>query len=805
MTEPPVPQSGPSERQRPEGQDAWHDPEGAANDGPLSTRFAPAAHGDAMRMLRRTEPPPRSDSPLPPGAAAEPSEHSRTPRPSEPPDPLPRRMSEPPRSFAPFSMHMFDGPLSAGPLSDAALMGGPLSMRIARVSGEAGPGYRITPGSRAVLLEVEGSDAISYQVARLSPAAIWFLAEDHGKYERGAELTVHLSGQEDRIGPLRATVVSIERAEDSAGMLVGIHVKSVPLEHGRRILGLLRALVDLGLAEPARSLSMTQEYIEDAERIRSIIIAFIARGGEGILRGQDIPVAAVHIDGKGGGGILWKSSEPWGAPPYLIDMVGYCSIQRLHITSSEVLGADVRTPLPTKIERVRHRWFRRCDVKGDVTIRYSHPLWPELGVVKRKVRDISFAGIGFETVPEEDLGFPGLELPEIFVDAEGFDPIRLKGQVRFVSARKPTGLCGMRITPSSPDDELRWRSLIGREMHGTTEAGMERAAPLWALFEQSGYFHLSGKTPAQFEQIKQSFFSLGRRVEAAPALFCQIVWPSGRGVEASGSVLKAYDGTWLTHQLAKRSGKAPGNIDPRQILRDIYVRAFEHPQADPDFRWAIAYLDAKVAWSKRAHLEFADRYRDLGLSLVMPFRLREGTSADKTCDSPEEWHIDRATYEETEQFLEGMVRTHPMAYRESLDLVPDRFGLELLTRSWKAVGIERERELLIAHKGDRMVAAALLETGETGSNLFRLLDAVRLFPLVDGGESAFLALLDAARDWYGSRSKSTFTVLDEHPEGTISEKARLRDLGDGHFWAISSLLVPELLEHIYELTAPRVR
>ena len=103
------------------------------------------------------------------------------------------------------------------------------------------------------------------------------------------------------------------------------------------------------------------------------------------------------------------------------------------------------------------------------------------------------------------------------------------------------------------------------------------------------------------------------------------------------------------------------------------------------------------------------------------------------------------------------------------------------------------------------MAATILETGETGSNLFRLLDAVRLFSMSPGGEDAFVPLLDAARDWYAARGKSTFTVLDEDRDDAMAERARLRDLGDGNLWMISSLLLPEYIEHIYELTAPRVR
>lgn len=705
---------------------------------------------------------------------------------------------------------MFEGPLSAGPLSDAAVMSGPLSLRIARVSREAGPGYRISRGANVTVM-VDNLAEAPYEVVRLSPVAIWFIAVDYVKYQRGATLCVRLMGEDGEIGPLDAKVVSVEPSEEGSDMLVGLQVPVISLALGRRVLGLLRSLVARGAAEPARSLSMTQEHIDDNDRIRSILTALVSAGGDGILRGLDTPVRVTRVEPEGSGKIYWRAPEAWGEPPFLIDMVGFSSIQRIHIPSQEVKDGEVVTPLPTHIERVRHRWFRRVMVRSNLTLKYAHPLWSDMPVVERKVRDISFAGIGFETNPEEDLGFPGLELPEIIVTPERGEPVRLRGQMRFVSLGKngAPSLCGMRVTPATADEESRWRNLIASEMHETTANGLELVEPIWTLFEQSGYFSLSGKTPAQFEQLKQSFFALGHRASKAPSLFCQVVWPSGRGVEASGSLVKAYHGTWLSHQLAKRAGRAPGNIDPRQILRDIYVRGFEHPQADPDFRWAVAYLEAQVAWSKKAHLEFAARYDGMGLTLVLPFRLREGASSEKTESAlslaVDDLRIGPATYEEQERLIGIIQATRSPVYVDALDFVPDRFNLDLIAKQWREAGIERAREVLIARRGSVPIAAAVVESGETGSNLFRLLDAVRLFPMYSGGESAYLALLDAARDWYAAHGKPTFTYFDESFDDALAERAKLRDLGDGNFWAISALLLPEFLEHIYELTASRPR
>jgi hypothetical protein len=100
------------------------------------------------------------------------------------------------------------------------------------------------------------------------------------------------------------------------------------------------------------------------------------------------------------------------------------------------------------------------------------------------------------------------------------------------------------------------------------------------------------------------------------------------------------------------------------------------------------------------------------------------------------------------------------------------------------------------------MAAALLETGEMGTNLFRLLDGVRLFALSPDGMSAFPALLEWARGWYADRGRESFTYYCEDlQDESHAHVARMRDLGEGRFWAVSAELLPEFLEYVFELTA----
>jgi hypothetical protein len=589
--------------------------------------------------------------------------------------------------------------------------------------------------------------------------------------------------------------------------MLGFKLGHLPLEIGQQLIGFIHELVRNGLAEPARSLLLAREQIDDADRIRVLVGTLMSTGGLGIHRNIDAPIKAEQFtkeDGKDA--IYWKAPAEWGEPPYLIDMAGYNSIHRLTFDSVTFEGGRARTGLPSHIERVRHRWYRRCVVREPTWISFRHPLWPELSIGPRKLRDISYAGLCFETILEEDLAFPGLDLSQIIITTEGLEPITLTGQVRFVSLGRhdDSPLCGMMIAPATPEDEQRWLRVVSRELHANTKSGTEWSESIWSLFENSGYFNLSGKSPEQFKPLKASFITFGERAASAPRLLCQSVWPSQRGIEASVSLLKAYRTSWLGHQLAKRAGRPPDTVDPRQILRDIYVRAHEHPQSDPQFSWIIGYVEAQVPWIQRAHIEFALKHASTGLALTRPFRLMEAASSKPAGETPPDVEIGYASFEERAILINYLRETKPKVYLESVDLEAESFDLSEIRGAWREAGFERDRTVVVARRHGEMIAAAILESGETGTNLFRLLDGVRLIPIEPGSEAAAAGLLNEARRWYHSKGKETFVYFHENRAIDI-RPAQLLDLGEGHFWVISAMLLPEFLEHIYELTAPKQR
>lgn len=731
-------------------------------------------------------------------------------------------VSEPPPSGVPPSGVLFRllpyGDASEGPPSSRSIRhlsepppSGPVSGVVAPVNfrNDGGPGFWIRgpEGQVEIQFALEGQEAPEgitgrCKVLRLSPTGAWFQPERGVEYPLDGTVEITIRARDHEIGPLHAHIVTPPTLVQEP--IYGLNFVDVPFRLARDIVRLLRDLASRGAATLAHRSSQVREEITDTGRIRSVIRALAGVKSRGYLdNNRSQPLSLVSFD-EGGGLVVWEGSSNWGDTPFVLDVTGYNSVYRLHFNSASPVGeGHVMTSLPRRIERMRHRQYRRGEVNGALTVALYHPLWPRLPQIKREVRDVSFGGVCFVTSPDDDLMFPGLSLPLIEVRETGGELVRLKGEVRSVSQVGDETLARVSVSPYSWRDEGRWNRLVARMLYPTTESGAEWSEPVWDLFRDSGYFNLSGKEPEQFDLLKSSFIKIDQRGVNVPGLFCHAVFPSERGVEGTFSIMKVYRNTWMVHQLAKRKGNS-SVTNPRQILRDLYTRAFEHTQTDQQFRWVIAYAEATVRWNQMSHFAFAQRHAGSGKALSLPFQLMEVSVPDRAPQVPELFEIGPAAPREVMALLKHLQRTRPTCYVEALDLVPEHADLAAVSRKWSQAGFMRERAILVARRGSNAIAAAIVECGETGANLFRLVDSMRLIAMAPGGDGAFPALTDAARDWFRDRQKQAFVYFRESEDPGPSEISKFRDLGEGRFWVIAAELLPEFLEHVFEVTSPRV-
>ncbi|RKG65902.1 hypothetical protein D7V80_21780 [Corallococcus sp. CA054B] len=663
-------------------------------------------------------------------------------------------------------------------------------------------------GPTAITCAVGRPDAVLGEVTRLSPTVVWVAPRQPlADPTESRTFPVYLACNGATIGPLNGAFIRTDM--DVPNAPVGLQLVGVTLEQGRQILGFLSDALRQGVAVPAASALPVQDIITDAERIRSIFTAICAAGNKGVLRRQGRVVRMVLERFHASSGQLeWRTEEStpdFGEPAYDIDVIGYNSAYRLRVETGRTEGDRLFTPLPEELFRIRHRWHRRVPAPEGVHARFHHPLWREQGLMRREVLDLSFSGLCMRCQPQ-DLLFPGLLPPLIELELGDGQRVSVRGEIRYVSSLRADGtvLCGLSVLPYS-SDEARWVRFVSQTMSPATRTSEGLVDQLWDLFNRSGFFSLGGSTPAEFEELKQNFASLAKRAAEVPQLFCNAVWPSERGIEATLSFTKPYRNAWLGHQVAKRPGRPPEGLkEAGAIMRDLYLRTFEHPQSDPDFHWVVAYVEALNPWINKAHVKYAQRQMEAGSSLAYTRKIQKMKAfSNELTGRVHPYTVGPATASELSLLAATIAQQFPECYVQSLDLTRDRLDMGPVTAKWKSFGMERERTVLVARRDGVPHAAAVVELGQLGANLFRLLDNTRLFSLLGDGTRAYSALLDAARRWYAARNRPSFLYLREDEGGDYVQECGLHDGPDPYLWIISAKLVPDFLEHISELTIGR--
>jgi hypothetical protein len=565
---------------------------------------------------------------------------------------------------------------------------------------------------------------------------------------------------------------------------------------------------EVGLVGPAPELrrSGCAERIDDPTRVRQGIAALFKHGARGTLRHAGGTVAlTADVFAQEADVLRWRVEGPIGAPPFVAELVGLNSIHCMHLDRGFSDGEFLMTPVPSAILRLRRRWLRRAEVSSGLDVSFACS--GAQAILGGPVRNLSYQGIAFELERPVDFLRPGTRIDDLRIFDRSGKSALVSAEVRCVVPVLRGG-CQYGLQVLKGADSRRYVELVNDQLHPGTRVGGRWAEHLWDLYASCGYFNLSGKEPAAFARRKSAFVSMARQLDHAPHLGCHVVWPhrEPEGATAALSALKIYDRSWLGFQMAKIKGDIEG-VSSRRILREIHLRTYEHIQRDPNVGWIIGYAQVKRVWTAHVHYDLPMRYVETGEADVLRFRALE-------VDTESDWKLDAhatdgvevapAAPAEVDAFARKLQRMRTPVYCDALDLVPGRMMLEQNRQAWNGMRFERDRQILLARRNGIPVAAAVLEVAADGTHLFGLLDLVRLYPLAAGGEQYFVNLLEAAKDWFRDYGKPQFVCFLETGTKLPDEiVARMNDMGEADMTILAAHRIPELLEHLYEVTPPR--
>ncbi|HEX2571561.1 MAG TPA: hypothetical protein VH877_18515 [Polyangia bacterium] len=670
-----------------------------------------------------------------------------------------------------------------------------------------------TPGpeEEVITVHIGAEDAEAPQVLSLSPEEVTLLWTGPHLPRRGQAVPLQLESGGHKSGTILGKVQAV--MEESGSSRINVRLVSTPLDQARAIQHCLEDLHRSGQLVSPRSQVARREEIVEPDDVLDVLRSLARSGCSGALCSREqtpIEVWGFECEGETDRLYFHPVAPLQGEHGYVLEIQGFNSTFQMPAAGLRSEGGGTASiALPSTLTRIRRRTHRRVLALG-LRIRFVHPRWPEVQV-ERQLRDISHSGLSFYSVPSEDLVYLGLRIDNLELLVPEGPPLRLMAEIRSLQhgSEEDRGLCGMRVTVPSPEDELRWGRIVADLLYPRTTTGSGWTDAVWELYEASGYFRLSGKKPHHFDRLRPPYTEMYQRLDEYPRVGYRVVWPSARGVEGSASALKIYQGTWLGHQLAKRPGQSPDGASAKEVLREIVLGTHEPMLHDPDFHWLLGYCEASVRWMQVAHFDFAQGHETTGQASVLPFRLFEGnihSLLEAPDAAPMGFTSGEATLQEQRQLLSRIAATRPHAYREALDFVEERFDLAQLGMTWHRAGLAREREVIVARYEGEAVAAAVLESATHGTNLFHLLDGVRLFyldptfgPAVR--DASFAYLLRVAAAWYRRRGNEFFVYYMEHND--LAHTAGLTDLGEGRIWIIAREIMPDWLEHVFRLTSPQ--
>lgn len=494
-----------------------------------------------------------------------------------------------------------------------------------------------------------------------------------------------------------------------------------------------------------------------------------------------------------------------------ITMQGYNALFHFKVNQCFQHGSKLTAVAPSTLRKLRQRWQRRERVL-DLKIRITS----YMGVrADYAIRDISYGGLSFFDKNREVGGeLLGENITvEILLPNKVIFPIRvqvLRHSGSTLDNSVLSDVCHLKVIHPRrmANRERQWTELVNERLHPGTKTGSSYCDQVWQLYTDCGYFGLSGKSKTDFDELKNSYASAVLLLDNAPELGCQVVWPTGGGreVNAAISMLKVYRNTWLGFQMARTRAKVDNDISGRRILREIHLRAYEHAQLDPDLKWVLGFTQVKKVWSRLVHYELPLRYVEEGEASIVRFRALQYGVGDVPVTRKPETQLDRPTAMELFELAKTIGETRSPVYCDALDLVPERMAMARIRQLYSRQSLARDRAVFVVRHLGLPMAAAVVEMGADGLHLFGLLDLVRLYPLSEKGENFYTDLLGYCANWFAARGKENFCLyLEAGQDLPLATREAATDMGEADMIILSAKRLPELLEHLHEVTSPRTK
>jgi len=422
----------------------------------------------------------------------------------------------------------------------------------------------------------------------------------------------------------------------------------------------------------------------------------------------------------------------------------------------------------------RRRSLRMRPEKVPFRFGFLHPILGRRFVFP--VRDISTRGLCFEGDFLQFVLWKGFSLRggELFIGEERLPvgTVEIRSTTSVVNEDgQAERRCGVEFVDLPVRTERSISLHILRENNPQIRTlTSEKIENLWRLFYASGFIYPSKE--AYIDKIRTDINETWKKLLSEETSFYKnMMFGEGEEEMGTASAVQIYENTWMFQHLAATG--PPTKLVPKHVMLGLAQFLMENQE----IQYLVTYFRPENTFPRKIYSGFLEaypleehllfsRYRFLSLDLDGPSPGARPPAGAPDADGAE-IAVDPATEEEREVMENYLQKTlHPLQVR-SRSLYRDEFHLPETSSRFFGRGLLRERHCLVARRGGRMAAFALLENASPGINLSGLMNSFSLWSLPAGGppESAVRrALIRAVVERYRSWGARTAICLTEEQD-----------------------------------------
>ncbi len=418
-------------------------------------------------------------------------------------------------------------------------------------------------------------------------------------------------------------------------------------------------------------------------------------------------------------------------------------------------AGSVALLLPPVIRQVGFRRSRRVPAES-MRLDAPHPRLRGAQLVKTLL-DVGGGGFSFAVDPEHDVLFPGESLAGVHLLGP-FGDIELEARLRAVTRNAGTLTGRLEIVDfSDPADRSRWQqTVLAAAYHGVELGDRDSLDTVWEVLDSSGY--LEETTAGLRDSLARSFFAAWRAHVEEPELARVLVIRRDQKPVGTVAANLVYPSTWMVHHFAIDEAERKRD---RRLVFDVAEKVYCGMQlvlsSSPAVEHFIVYSDAAKGWHQLLTGDFLRRYSRNDDYLFDTFEVFKCAPADIPAPAADgSLRVATATPEHNADLAARLRHDLSEVELSAYGLGGADIELRHFSRWCARRDYLRERRILYALDGDRPVAAAVMELGDEGVNIFGLLNAcwlVSLVPDTDVDERTASLLLRNAVRWYFEHGK----------------------------------------------------